>query len=857
MLESLLPRVARNSFFGAFGKLSIKLIGFLFTILIVRWLGDENYGRYSLVWSYVVIFSMLSDAGLNMYAIREIAKKEANSQFIAGNILVMRVLLALTSMLFILGTVWALGYSAQFLFYVFLASNVLLLYAIQEPLDGVLQANERFDLSVAAVMAGLLVFVGVGLILLWLGWQITGVIVARLLNVLVSIVLVWKLLTSYRQDLQWQIKPGLWSNFLRAAIPFGLIKLWLSWSTRIDTIILAWFWTEQMVGWYSAAYALILGIMVISNSINAAFYPALSRQYHQDPTQMSKIYETALKYLLVISLPIAGITFLTADEVTYLLYGAEFAPVGAVLAIMIWVAPLAFASEFLRHVLLSVNQEQAAMRGLILAVLVNIGLNLWLIPAYGFLAAGIVAFIAETLLVLLYAWQLRVELESINLTNVLLKPFLATLVAMLIVNSLSSFSLLWQIAGGSLTYIITIWLLQVVKSDEYQPFLDSLRPTRHHPFISTIPSEALVSVFIPTYNASRFVTQAIDSVLAQTYQNYELIMVDDGSTDGTIDLLRPYQGHPKITIQRNPRNVGMAANWNVGLSLCQGEFIAKLDADDFYEPGYLEAMVEVFRQNKNVGLVFSGLNLIYPDGRCEPEMVSLRSWVRSRKTFLPTLLQTCIIRSPTACVRRTCYEQLGHFNEQMYIHADWEMWTRLAANYPVGFVAQRLANYRLSYGSNRTAQAIKDGRSIADLKLWLNLLAEDGLPYHLSQAELNSFKWGIYDLEMHFAGIAAYHRQPEMQGAYTAFAEEMLPNHLSSAEVGRLRWVYTHLHQGIYAFREKKLKEAWRFLLQALRGQPASDQPTRAWSQLPLVFKVTRRVIAGLYRRAVVKYCSG
>jgi glycosyltransferase involved in cell wall biosynthesis len=325
-------------------------------------------------------------------------------------------------------------------------------------------------------------------------------------------------------------------------------------------------------------------------------------------------------------------------------------------------------------------------------------------------------------------------------------------------------------------------------------------------------------------------------VLRQTYQNYELIIIDDGSTDDTANVLRQYSSHPKTTIQCNPKNVGMAANWNIGLSLCQGEFIAKLDADDFYEPGYLEAVVEVFQKLPAVGLVFSGLNLIYPDGRCEPEMLFLHSWVRSREAFLPTLLQLCVMRSPTICVRRSCYDQLGGFIPQLQLHADWEMWIRIAATYPVAFIARRLASYRMNYGSNRTAQAALDGRSMQDFRVWLNQLEKGELPYRLNAEEEDKFRWGIYSIEMHFAGMAAYYQHEAMQQAYITFAEQVLLTPPRPREMERMRQVYLNLNQGICAFREKQLKEARHYFLQAIKTGPTYCKPLWIWSKLLLTF---------------------
>ncbi len=839
-LRNLFLIVARNSFFGAFGKLSVKVISVIFTIFIVRWLGDESFGQYSLIWSYILIFAMLSDAGLGMYTIRELAKKKSNSHHLVGNIIAIRTILAIMTIALIMVTAWFLGYSEQFLLYVFLASTILLLYAVQDPLDTVLQAYERFDLAATAVIGGQLVFVGAGMILLLLGWHITGLIIAALLNVFVAALLAWRLMTGYRANLRWRLQPALWPGFIRASFSFGLIKLWLSWALRIDTVILAWFWLDEMVGWYSAAYAIILGIMIIPNSLNAALYPSLSRQNTQDPKSLPKTYEPILKYLFVISLPIAGGVSLVADKVVSLIYGAEFAPAAVALSILIWSVPFAFVSEFLRYTLLVTDRERGAVWALGLAVLFGIVLNLWLIPIYGFLAAAIMVVISEVLLTILYVRQLSSDLKSVNFSDVLLKPIFATAALMIVVSTFSSSSLGLQILLGSVTYIALIWALRVLKPDEVKLPLYLLKPTRKKPpaFMTTAKFEGppLISIFIPAYNAAQFLAQAIESVLAQTYQNYELIIVDDGSTDGTTAILKQYQSHPKIIIHHNPKNVGMTTNWNIGLGFCQGELIAKLDADDFYEPNYLEAVIDFFQKHPEAGLVFSGLNLIYPDGRREPEMMFLRSWVRDRAAFLPSLLQLCVIRSPTVCVRRACYEQLGDFIEQMRIHADWEMWVRIATRYPVGFIARCLANYRVSYGTNVTARAVIDGRSKHDLQLWLNLLKKDEFLYRLTPKELTKFRWGIYQMEMHFAGIAAYYNQIEMQKTYTVFAEQVLPNQPSDIEMERMRQVYTNLHQGICAFRTHQLKEARHYFLQAIQIGPEYCKQLWIWNKLLLTF---------------------
>ncbi|MCB0153397.1 MAG: glycosyltransferase [Anaerolineae bacterium] len=838
-MENLFPSIVRNSLFSTCGRLSIKAISFVFTIFIIRWFGDEDYGRYLLIWSYITIFAMFSDAGLSMYAIREIAKKTATSPTIIGNIILIRLILATLTIAVLLGIAWSIGYNAQFLWQIFLASTILFLYAVQDPLDAILQAHERFDLATFALVTGQLIFVCLGVVLLALEWHIVGLIIAALANVVGSAILAGQfILTRYRDSLSWRLEPARWPSFIRASVPFGFIKLWLSWSAKIGIVILSWFWAEKMVGWYGAAYAIVLGFVSVSNAVNVTLYPALSRQYTETPGRMPKFYESVLKYLLLFALPVAGAISVTAERWVTLLYGPDFSASATVLALLIWVVPLSFVSEFFRYILLATDRDRAAVRALGVMVLAAIGLNLGLIPIYGLTAAAAITVFAEILLLLLYIRQLEADLSPINLLNSVFKPALATTTMMSVLILVAPAEIIWQVMVGGISYLAAIWLLRIIDRKEFRLLLRMIRPSRSRSTATRTSASPvpLVSVFIPAYNAAPFLAKAIDTVLNQTYQNFELIVIDDGSTDHTAEVLRNYEAHPKVTIHRHPRNRGMAATWNEGLTLCRGDFIAKLDADDFYEAGYLQAVVEFFQKHRGLGLVFSGLNLIYPDGRTEPEMAFLNSWVRGHRAFLASLLRLCSIRSPTVCVRRSCYEQLGGFNEAMKIHADWEMWVRIAATHPVGFIARRLANYRMSYGLNCTAQAAVDGRSMTDLRLWLEQITRDELPYRLTNRELNQFKAGIYELEMHFAGVAAYHHRPDIQQAYIAFAEQIFPHNLPPQELARKRQVYLDLHQGICAFQERQLSDARRYFLRAIRTGPGYCKPLWIWSKLLLTF---------------------
>ncbi|GAB4545016.1 MAG: hypothetical protein Kow0063_38910 [Anaerolineae bacterium] len=346
--------------------------------------------------------------------------------------------------------------------------------------------------------------------------------------------------------------------------------------------------------------------------------------------------------------------------------------------------------------------------------------------------------------------------------------------------------------------------------------------------------QPLCSIVMPAYNAAPYVAQAIDSVLGQTYPNYELIIVDDASTDGTADVLNRYRTHPKVRLYRNPSNLGQSANINEGLRRSRGELVAILHADDMYASNFLEEVTPVFQKHPSVGLVFSAANLIHKDGRVTREKRYFRSRIYPSQEFLDILLRACVIRSPTVCVRRVCYDRLGYFLPSLTIHNDWEMWVRIAAHYDVGYVAKYLASYRLPYGDNCTSQVCNDDRSIKDIRLWLSLLEQDALPYRLDPARLSLLRNGFYELEMAFAAYCHKEGARDMADKYCAFAEEVvsIPPKLSHSEQLRRRRAKLYLERGRLAHVQRRAKEARRYLVKALLDDAKYRKQPMVWALL-------------------------
>ncbi len=201
----------------------------------------------------------------------------------------------------------------------------------------------------------------------------------------------------------------------------------------------------------------------------------------------------------------------------------------------------------------------------------------------------------------------------------------------------------------------------------------------------------LVSVVIPTYNRSQFVTEAIDSVLNQTYPNIELIVVNDGSIDNTEEKLQPYMN--KI-IYVKKENGGTSSAVNAGLRIAKGKYIARLDDDDLFMPDKVEKQVRLFEDNPDVGLVTSGCFAIDAVGR----IISVVKAPDFSKygPFLSSLLQYSVFQ-PTVMVRRECHDKLGLYRN--IFAEEFEMFLRIMRYWNVGIIDQPLAKFRRHSGN--------------------------------------------------------------------------------------------------------------------------------------------------------------
>jgi glycosyltransferase involved in cell wall biosynthesis len=231
-----------------------------------------------------------------------------------------------------------------------------------------------------------------------------------------------------------------------------------------------------------------------------------------------------------------------------------------------------------------------------------------------------------------------------------------------------------------------------------------------------------VSVALTTYNHERFVEQCLDSIAQQTFDDLEAVIVDDCSTDRTVERIEAWLGKNALNAQVlvNDRNRGICASRNIGLRRCRGEFVSSVSGDDYFEPDKLERQLRFFEQlDGATAVVFSNARVVDEEGReCGAVFPSGSPPVEGR-IFGRLIARGSFLAAPANTVRRSALLEAGGYDETLF-YEDYDMWLRLADRYEFRFLPGLLANYRLTRASASRnpayAVAMKESRAKALLK---------------------------------------------------------------------------------------------------------------------------------------------
>lgn len=225
-----------------------------------------------------------------------------------------------------------------------------------------------------------------------------------------------------------------------------------------------------------------------------------------------------------------------------------------------------------------------------------------------------------------------------------------------------------------------------------------------------------VSILLTCYNHLEYLKVAWQSIFDQTFRDFEVIALDDGSTDGTREWLSSQEG---ATIVFNEENLGTYATLNVGLERASGEYIAIFNDDDVWMPEKLERQVAMLDANPRIGLVHTDGWFIDGQGHRRHDSPLGFDFPRTETgDILLALVHANSIIASAVVARRTCFNELGGFNEKYFGSGDWEMWYRICEKWEAGYIGDPLTLYRV-HGENASHKLDRIWRDDARLREWI------------------------------------------------------------------------------------------------------------------------------------------
>lgn len=467
--------IARNTIFTIGAQFALKASNFLFTILITRRLGDDNFGQYSWVLAWANIFSFIGDLGITQYMMREYARAPERGRKLFWDVTIIRLILALVTA--VISVSIALlkpdPVEARVALAIGLYTSTYFFMAIIAPLSAVISGYQRLDiLSILTVVNQVLTLVvGVLIILIWNDY--VALLSSLLITLPIMLALIIVVIRRYKMSPPaFLINFRQWKGLIWASLPFALNQIMLTSAYQFDTVIMRQFYGSNVIGWYNAAYNLTRSLLIFTSAFSSALGLTLMRDYVNNPEVIRPWYYRSVKFMMFIGLPLSIGGMVLSTKLIPFLYGGEYAAASIAFAILIWDTPLLMYTSHCGNLAVAMGRERRTASIYATEAAINIFLNVLLIPRYGIIAASFTTIATEFTGACLFYIMFRRELGAGLGLNSIIRIAAAAATMGVVLYLLQSLSLLLLIPIGVLTYLVLVWVSGALNAEERRMLTD-------------------------------------------------------------------------------------------------------------------------------------------------------------------------------------------------------------------------------------------------------------------------------------------------------------------------------------------------------------------------------------------------
>jgi O-antigen/teichoic acid export membrane protein len=462
-------KIVKNTTVLLISQVLSFLLAFFYTIYYANYLGAAGFGILSAAIALAGILTIFTDLGLSALTVREVARDKALASKYMGNTTIIKLIFSAITFLATFIIVQLFVHDQQSAIVIYIITIAFILNVISGTFSAVFQAYEEMEYqSVATVLNSILMFAAVYIAIFYNANIMAFAMIYLIINFIILlfnvIICLWKFVVpKFEVDFQF------WKALIMEAYPLAIASIFALIAFKIDTIMLAFISGDVATGLYSAAYKLLEALMFVPSVYATALLPVFSKFHVSSQDSLQFSYYKSFKYLSMLGIPIAVGTTLLADQIITFIYRNGYTEATVILQILIWAIPIIFVSYVLGASITSINRQHETVRISFLCMLLNVGLNLLLIPTYGYLGAAIVTVITELALFLFYFHLISKYLCKIKLREVLMKPLIASLVMALFIILVKT-NLFVVIAIATIIYFAVLILLKSFSESDKEIF---------------------------------------------------------------------------------------------------------------------------------------------------------------------------------------------------------------------------------------------------------------------------------------------------------------------------------------------------------------------------------------------------
>lgn len=458
--------MAKNTGVLFISQILTFILGFLYLIFTARYLGPESYGILSFAISFNLIFSILADLGLNQFLVRDLVRDKSLVSKYFGNALVMKIIASIITFLLIILTINVINYPLNTRIVIYLVAIYVLINSFSQFFYSIFQSYEKMEfqaigntLNSALILSMVLlaIFFKLDLIFFALIYLFTSIIIL-VYNIIVCI---WKfILPKIEFDLNF------WKYILFESVFFILASVFTQIYFNIDSVMISFFTGNQAVGFYTAAYRLIFILLSIPSVLMISMFPVMSKHFKSSTKALKLEYERIFRFLFILALFFFIFGFLFADKVIFLIYGANYNPSIVALQILIFVIPIIFITFLFGNLLAAINKQRFVVIVTCIGAILNIILNLFLIPKFSYFGASFATVITELIIFIIMFYYLSRFFHRISITENILKPLVGAIIVAVCISLLIYINWILALIFGLIVYIPLLYVLKIINKED-------------------------------------------------------------------------------------------------------------------------------------------------------------------------------------------------------------------------------------------------------------------------------------------------------------------------------------------------------------------------------------------------------